>query len=126
VQLAEELVPQLEKSKRPAEADELFTRVFDANLQVINDFPSSASHHNNLGWLAARCGRKLDEALLHANQAVKLVPDNPVYIDTLAEVCFRSGQPEKAIQHEKRCIELAPDDQHFQQQLERFQQAGKE
>lgn len=121
-ELACDLVPQLEKAGRLQAADELFAKVFEVNQRVCDDFPHSANHHNNLGWLAARCNRRLDKALAHAGRAVELDPDNPAHIDTLAEVHFRRGQRDKAIKLAKRCVELAPQEQHFRRQLRRFQQ----
>ena len=114
------LVPELDNAGRRAEADEFFAAAYSTNERVCKDFPASATHHNNLAWLAALCDRHMEDALAHANRAVELVPDSPAYLDTLAEVHYRRGETQEALKHAKRCLELSPDDEHFKQQLERF------
>jgi hypothetical protein len=121
IKLAEDLVPELEKAGLRSAADELFDKVYASNKQMSEDFPSAAMIHNNLAWLAARCDRRLDEALTHAKLANELSPDNAGYIDTLGEVHFRRGDRELAIQCAQRCLELDPKGQFFREQLERFQ-----
>ena len=55
-----------------------------------------------------------------AKKAVELEPEDSNILDTLAEVCFRLGDRDKAIEIETRAIELAPDDAYLKEQLERF------
>jgi tetratricopeptide (TPR) repeat protein len=71
--------------------------------------------------MAARLGRKLDEALAHAQRATALAPDKAAYLDTLAEVHFRRGEPQKAVELARRCIELEPEREFYREQLERFE-----
>ncbi len=47
-----------------------------------------------------------------------------MYLDTLADVLFMSGQFDDAIAMEERCISLNPFNKNFPVQLERFR-AGK-
>lgn len=119
-ELVIEMVPELEKAGRHEAADELFAKVFAVHQRVCGDFPRSTSHYE-LARLAVRCRRRLDEALKHADQAVRLDPKNPAYIDTLAELHFLRGDRRRAIELAKRCVELAPQEEHFRRQLERFQ-----
>lgn len=123
VSLAEDLVPLLDQAGYREQADELFHSSYDGMARVCDHFPNSARHFNNLAWMAARCNRRLDEALKLAQHAVQLKPDEPTYLDTLAEVYFRLGDRERAIRYGERCVELDPDDPHFQQQLNRFRGA---
>jgi tetratricopeptide (TPR) repeat protein len=120
IDLAEDLIPELEAAGQRGAADDLFAKVFLPNEQVCADFPDNASAHNNLAWLAARSGRKLDEALLHARRAVALEPENAAYLDTLAEALFRTGSRVEAIELARRCLEKEPENEHFKQQLSRF------
>jgi tetratricopeptide (TPR) repeat protein len=121
VGLALELVPELEKADRRQEADRLFAQVFAVNHRVCDDFPRSAGHQHDLARLAVGCRRRLDEALGHANQALALEPQNPAYLGTLAELHFQRGDRQQAIELAKRCVQLAPKQERFHQQLERFQ-----
>ncbi|HRX79309.1 MAG TPA: tetratricopeptide repeat protein, partial [Pirellulaceae bacterium] len=77
--------------------------------------------HNNAAWLAAKCKRRLDEALVHVNRAIELVPNEAQYIDTLGEVYFQQGKTDLAIDCAKQCVELEPNTSFYQEQLKRFQ-----
>jgi predicted Zn-dependent protease len=83
---------------------------------------SNATVHNNIAWLCAVTHRRLDNGLKHAQRAVELKPDSPVFLDTLAEVQFQGGQRQKAIEMIKKAIQLSPD-QYFKAQLKRFEAA---
>lgn len=121
--LAEELTPALDKVNRQPPADELFGQLRQVFSEQLQAFPQSALLHNNLAWLSARCGRRLDEALQHAEQAVQLAPQNAGYLDTLAEVYFRRGDRDTAVRHERHALELSPDHASFKTQLDRFEHA---
>jgi Flp pilus assembly protein TadD len=119
--VAEDLVSRLEKAGRKDQADDVFRRVYQVYAETVAAFPQCALVHNNLAWTAARCGRRLDEALEHAQRAVELAPDTASYLDTLAEVCFRRGDRDAAVGHSRRAVQLRPDDETLQAQLNRFQ-----
>jgi tetratricopeptide (TPR) repeat protein len=121
--LLEKALPKLIEAGYAAEAERLFSEGYATYEAVTQDFPASARHHNALAWLAARCDRRLDDALLHAREAVRLAPDRPANLDTLAEVHFRLGNQREALAWESKAVEQEPRNPHFQQQLRRFQQA---
>jgi tetratricopeptide (TPR) repeat protein len=112
---------RLLKIDRKAEADAAFDRGYQALENIVNDFPNAAIYHNNLAWVAARCARRLDDALKHAQKAVELTPDHAGHIDTLAEVHFQRGDRAEAIKLEKRAMELEPASNTYKIQLERFE-----
>jgi tetratricopeptide (TPR) repeat protein len=116
-----DLVPALEKAGRKREADDLFDQVFALYERLAADYPRFASGHNSLAWLAARCHRRLDRALEHAQRAVALAPKEAGYRDTLAEVHFQRGEKDRAIDLMKQCVALEPKNDYFRKQLRRFQ-----
>jgi len=120
--LAMDMVPKLDELGEEERADALFDGIFGVLHQVCEDFPESAAWHNNTAWLAARLGRKLDQALAHAERATGLAPGKAAYLDTLAEVHFRRGEPEKAADLARRCIELEPEREFYREQLKRFEE----
>ncbi|MBP90070.1 MAG: hypothetical protein CMJ64_25740 [Planctomycetaceae bacterium] len=124
--VVEECIPLLDAGGRKADADELFTEAYSRIEKTCRLFPNSALHHNNLAWLAAKCQRRLDKALIHVERALELAPDSAQYIDTLAEVHFQRGDIDEAIEQAERCIELEPDTEFYQQQLKRFEEAKSE
>lgn len=124
IQLPEDLVPLLDEKGATDAANQLFESVYQVNERILQEFPNSASHLNNLAWMAARCNRRLEDAFRMSSQSVALEPENPTYLDTLAEVEYRRGNREKAIEYSKKSLIYKPNDEHYQQQLKRFQ-AGK-
>lgn len=121
VDLPIDLIPGLEKHGREKEADDMFNRVFAAYDKLCTDYPKSGWGHNSLAWLAARCHRKLDQGLVHANKAVELHPKEAAYLDTLAEVHFQQGDKAKALELMKKCVELEPQTDYFRKQLQRIE-----
>ena len=122
--IPEAFVPRLDEAGKTEAADELFTRSYELIDETCEMFPNSALHHNNAAWLAARCKRRLDDALAHINRALELVPNQAQYIDTLGEVYFQQGKIDLAIDCAKQCIELEPKTAFYQKQLTRFQAAN--
>jgi len=120
--LAVRLVPALEVAGAKDEAGQLFERVAGRWLKACEAFPLCAESHNQLGWLFARCRRRLDEALMHATKAVESDPSAAGYLDTLAEVHFQRGDRAKAIELIKKCLKMSSGNVGFyQQQLKRFE-----
>jgi tetratricopeptide (TPR) repeat protein len=115
------LVPELTKRGRKAEADNLYARVVAAHEKVCADYSRCASSHNEVAWLAARCRRDLEKALVHSRRAMELEPRQAGYLDTLAEVHFQRGDRERAIELMKKGVELEPKKDYYRQQLRRFE-----
>ena len=95
-------------------------------LPVREAFPKSATACNNLAWAYASMGQHLDEAERLARLALTLAPDEPGYVDTLAEVLFRKGQRNKAIALERGVLWRLPVDrtEFYRRQIRRFE-SGK-
>ncbi len=115
-----DLVPRLDEAGRKDDADRLFQLAFDHRMIAAKEHPSDASLLNNTAWMAATCNRELEHAQDFAQRATELSPDNPVYLDTLAEVHFRRGDRKAAAALARRCTELDPSAQHYRDQLARF------
>lgn len=124
--LVEELVPQLDEKGWKEEADALFAAQKEELEELCRDFPESPRFSNALAWVSAVCRRDLDRALELANKTLKLAPDNPSYLDTLAEVHHARGEHQEAIKVQQRVVELAPDVDLFRQRLAKFEAAAKE
>ena len=86
---------------------------------------SNAKAHHSMAYILTRPGKirmeGLSVAMEHAMRAVDLQPENPSFIDTLAEIHYRQGNQEKAVELIKKAIYLSPSEAFYQVQLSRFQ-----
>ncbi len=87
--------------------------------------PGNIGALNNLAWTMAKLGQP--GAVAYAEQAVKLKPDTPGLLDTLAFALAAEKQLDKALEVEKRALKLAapPSDQVLRLNLAKlYLQAG--
>ena len=66
--------------------------------------PGNAAALNNLAWIKGRLGR--DGALADVERANTLMPNQPAFMDTWAMLLSDANQHEKAIELEKKVIQL--------------------
>jgi uncharacterized Ntn-hydrolase superfamily protein len=91
--------------------------------KAVADSVDDAEYLNNMAWFCAVYGLFLPEALEAAQRAVALSPEAPHILDTLAEIYFRLGERDQAIQTIERAIKLDPESAYYREQLTRFQGA---
>ncbi|NQU09670.1 tetratricopeptide repeat protein [bacterium] len=115
------VVPWLERVGQPAEAEAVFTSAWSRLEEVLRRQPDNAEAHNNLAWLGVRLRRRLDEALAHAQQAVRGAPDQAAFLDTLAEVQFQRGHREQAVATIKQAVAKEPEIPYFRLQQARIE-----
>lgn len=121
VDLAILVAPALEAAGKKKEAEELFRKTIAVYEELCKEYPKCSWTHNSIAWTAACCKRDLDLGLEHARKAVELAPQNPGHMDTLAEVYFQRGDKAKAIETQKKVIELEPNRAYFRKQLKRIE-----
>jgi tetratricopeptide (TPR) repeat protein len=121
VDLAILVVPELQRKGHKKDADELFAHTAAVYEKLSADYPKCAWAHNSIAWLSVCCRRDLDQALDHAQKAVALAPTNAGHLDTLAEVHFQLGQKDRALEAQRKAIELEPKRGYFQKQLKRIE-----
>jgi uncharacterized Ntn-hydrolase superfamily protein len=81
---------------------------------------ADAGSLNALAWYCATADMYLEESLQAARRAVDLEPENSSLLDTLAEVLYRLGRAEEAIEVIDRAIAIDPDDDYLKSQRQRF------
>ena len=119
IQIPIDIIPEADKNFDKATVDAWFDIFWNKMKQQIEEFPNDAMTLNNVAWMASQCNRRLDEAIVLSRKAVELRPD-PTYMDTLADLEFRVGNVEKAIELSQKCREIEPRDQQHKKQLRRF------
>ena len=90
--------------------DEAITCYIKA-IAINPDLPPAL---NNLAWLYAQKGEKLQEALAYAERANELAPRYPSFMDTLAEVHLKMGNVAKAEDLLKQAALLDPSSEYLQ------------
>jgi uncharacterized Ntn-hydrolase superfamily protein len=114
-----------EKAGNPDLAHVERERVGEALKRALQRGENDASTLNGLAWVTATSGVFLDEALQAAERAVRLEPKNAGILDTLAEVHYRRGEKDKAIEVITRAIAIEPNETYLKEQRARFQSGGK-
>ena len=117
------VVPIAERVFGKAFADRWFDRYYEPMLKHLEEFPDDTLIGNNTAWLAALCNRHLEKAQSLASKVSVSHPD-PTYLDTLAEIEYRLGNVDRAIELSERCLQIEPKDKQHREQLKRFR-AGK-
>ncbi len=115
-----ELLPLAEKAFGATSIDawvELYANPLEEHL---HQWPDDTLVGNNLAWFYANIERRLDRGLELSQHVAELLPEDSVYLDTLAEVEFRLGHLDKAVEISSRCRQLTPLESHHRTQLHRF------
>ena len=124
----------MEKDKTPAAtAIQIARRYYHRGMRgkAIEYYEQAMEHGspsplllNNLAWAYGEEGIRLDRALDLSLQAVKVDEDNVVYLDTYAELLFKTGQHPRAVAIMRRALELEPEDgehyEYLRRQMRKF------
>lgn len=73
---------------------------------------------NAVAWMLVENNRELDRALKLAERAVQKDPNNAAIIDTEATICWMMGNPDRAIQCQRRAVELEPGNVELKEKLD--------
>jgi len=113
------IVPAAERVFGKELADEWFHLYYQPLIKHLEEFPHDALIGNNTAWLAALCDRHLEHAKLLASKVAVSNPD-ATYLDTLAEIEYRLGNVERAIELSEKCLQMEPKNKQHRKQLKRF------
>ncbi|MCE1249436.1 MAG: tetratricopeptide repeat protein, partial [Comamonadaceae bacterium] len=85
--------------------------------------PENAVALNNVAWLKGQLGR--EGALADAERANQLMPNQPALLDTWAMLLSAAKQHERALELEKKAVQLQPQQPMFKLNLAKIElQAG--
>ncbi|XZE46799.1 hypothetical protein SH467x_002095 [Pirellulaceae bacterium SH467] len=122
IQIPIDVLPWADEVFPKEVVDGWFDLYYQSMVRAIDAFPNDAVSLNNTAWMCALCGRNLDKAKEFADRAVAIRRD-PTYLDTLAEVEFRSGRAREALELSQQCRALEPRDDQHKKQIRRFSKA---
>jgi uncharacterized Ntn-hydrolase superfamily protein len=97
------------------------TRIGEALQRTLANPDADAGTLNALAWYCATADMYLEESLKAARRAVDKEPDSTAILDTLAEVYFRMGRKDEALETINRAIAIDPEDNYLKTQRDRFQ-----
>jgi hypothetical protein len=118
--LADDFFPAVRKMGLIKEHDEWFGTTWDFMSAVLVNFPDSDNTCNTAAWLASRACRKLGQAEKLLQHALALNPEQPAYLDTMAEIHFAKGNRDKAVEWSSEAINFMPLDSMIRRQHHRF------
>jgi len=110
-------------SKLPNDTDILYSRAMTAIklkhlalaekdlLNILGQNPEHANALNALSYVLSFQSERLNESLEYINQALKLSPNNPIFIDSLGWIYYQKGDWNEAIYHLKLAHDLGHDTQ---------------
>ncbi|MBN2136334.1 MAG: tetratricopeptide repeat protein [Sedimentisphaerales bacterium] len=88
-------------------SDNKFLEMAVADFEsLLKKMPNNTSVLNNLAYMLAAWGQRLDEALMYAEKVYSLVPNDPGVLDTYGYVLFKNGKYSEAIPHFSAAIQL--------------------
>jgi tetratricopeptide (TPR) repeat protein len=123
-EIAIDVVPLLIQRGQPQAADSIFNAALDGLKTQLAADPHNPDTLNSLAWLCAECDRDLPQALDWSQQAVAILPRDAAAIDTLADVNYRLGHAQKAVELETKALQYEPGDSFMTTQLARFRAAA--
>jgi protein O-mannosyl-transferase len=97
-----------------------FEEAADAWRAYLKDVPDEPGVLNDLAWILATELDRADEAEPLARRAVGIEPDDPDYLDTLAECLLRQGRGDEAAQVARKALGL----EGAKPELRRFLEPG--
>lgn len=118
--LADDYFPSLRKAGLIEQHDALFEKSWQILKPVIETFPDGENSRNTAAWLAARALKRLDEAEVQVDRALKSSPDQAAYLDTKAEIAFARHDRKRALELSRQSLESSPLDEALRRQYERY------
>ncbi len=106
--LADYFFPSLRQEGLTKEHDAWFKTSWERMSEVAKAYPGSSNTLNTTGWLAAKAQRNLDQAEELLEHALAIKPNEPSYLDTMAEIQFGKGDRVKALKWSARAVNFTP------------------
>lgn len=107
---------------RVLEAEQELSRATDRMTRAMAG-PQLAEECNQLAWLLSKCEISPIEAVNLSLRSLELMPDEPVYLDTLARCYFAAGRVDDAVLIQRKAVQLSPHERQMKRQLEEFESA---
>ena len=97
-----------------------FSRAAEAYRRALTLNPWDSRTMNNLAWMYAEQGILLEDALGLSVRSLEITPDQPIYLDTLAEIYYRLGDRQLAVSLIRRAIAIDPQTDQYRNHLQKY------
>lgn len=88
--------------------------------KLLQKFPQSHHAMNRLAWFCSMKINCLDKGIEMSRKSLELSPDNPSYLDTLAELHYKKGEFKKSYEYIKKAILIDPKKIYYRLQFKKF------
>ncbi|MGJ8673310.1 hypothetical protein [Rubritalea sp.] len=102
--LANHFFPSLLKVSLKKERDRWFRASWEKLENELKMFPEAHNTHNTIAWLGSRATSNLPDSMRHSEIALRIQPNQPAYLDSLAEVYFAMGDRKSAIKTSHKAL----------------------
>jgi len=118
--LADFFFPAVRMAGLDADHDRWFASTWQTMQAVLDRYPNASNARNSAAWFAARAQRNLEPAEKYLRGTLALYPQQPAYLDTMAEIQFAKGDRKSAMDWSKKAILLSPDDKELRLQYQHY------
>lgn len=118
--LADFFFPAIREAGLNAEHDRWTDTTLAEYDKIIARYPLSHNSRNTAAWISARSTRSLDAAEDSLIEALKLKPNQPAYLDTMAEIHFARKHRKSSVTWSEKALRFAPGETMLRRQHRRF------
>lgn len=101
-----------------------FSKALEIYQKILNQNPSQATALNDFGYILAETTQELSRALSLCMNALKLQPQNPYYLDSVAWIYYKMGKVPEALQYIQKAFSLMPHNNELKTHKEIIEKAA--
>lgn len=109
--------------EKPEKGEMYLAKTYSLMRKALASDVTSPDVYNSLAWEFALRQKYPEETLEAALKAHDLDPEEPNIMDTVAEAYYAAGNYGAAVEWETRALEIDPENEFFQKQMKKFQEA---
>ncbi|MGD9380363.1 MAG: DUF1028 domain-containing protein [candidate division WOR-3 bacterium] len=109
--------------EKPEKGEMYLAKTYSLMRKALASEVTSPEVYNSLAWEFALRQKYPEETLEAALKAHALAPEDANIMDTVAEAYYAAGDYKTALDWETRALEIDPENDFFQKQLKKFQEA---
>ncbi|HRS65563.1 MAG TPA: tetratricopeptide repeat protein, partial [Spirochaetia bacterium] len=101
-----------------------FSKALELYQKILNQNPSQATALNDFGYILAETTQEFSRALSLCMNALKLQPQNPYYLDSVAWIYYKMGKVSDALPYIQKAFSLMPHNNELKTHKEIIEKAA--